>query len=105
MGDDKAKMYERGYRDSKGTVVYNQGFEKRFVDGTNIAIEGIPGLNGTDYLVLIKESDLVLAVDVEGEEMNLKMGMDQYEENIWIKGRFGAGFQIHFPSQVVVANY
>ena len=105
MGDDKAKMYERGYRDNLGTVVYNQGFEKRFVDGTNIAIEGIPGLNGTDHLVLIKESDLVLAVDVEGEEMDLKIGMDQYEENIWIKGRFGAGFQIHFPSQVVVDNY
>jgi hypothetical protein len=105
MGDDKAKMYDRGYRDNLGTTVYNTGFEKRFVDGTNIGIEGIPGLNGTDKLVLIKESDLVLAVDVEGEEMDLKVGMDQYEENVWIKGRFAAGFQIHFPSQVVVDNY
>jgi len=105
MGDDKVQMYERGYRDNKGTVVYNKGFEKRFVDGTNIAIEGLPGLNGTDYLVLIKESDLVLTVDVEGEETSLEMGMDQYRENVWIKGRFAMGFQIHFPSQVVVSNY
>ncbi len=105
MGDDKAKMYERGYRDNKGTVVYNQGFEKRFVDGTNIEIVGVPGLNGTDKLVLAKRDNLILAVDVDGEEMDFKVFMDQYEENVLVKARFALGIQIHFPSEVAVDNY
>jgi hypothetical protein len=105
MGDDKTKMYERAYRDTHGAVVYNQGFEKRYVDGTNIEIVGVPGLNGTDKLVLAKRDNLILAVDVDGEEMDFKVFMDQYEENVLVKARFALGIQIHFPSEVAVDNY
>lgn len=105
MGDDKAKMYERAYRDVHGAVVYNQGFEKRFVDGTNIEIMGVPGLNGTDKLVLAKKSNLILAVDVDGEEMDFKVYMDVDQENVRVKARFAVGLQIHFPGEVAVDNY
>ena len=105
MGDDKAKMYERAYRDTHGAVVYNQGFEKRFVDGTNIEIVGVAGLNGTDKLVLAKRDNLILAVDVDGEEMDFRVYMDNDMENVRIKARFAMGVQIHFPSEVAVDNY
>lgn len=105
MGDDKAKMYERAYRNTHGAVVYNQGFEKRFVDGTNIEIVGVPGLNGTNKLVLAKKSNLILAVDVDGEEEDLMVYMDQDMENVRVKGRFAVGIQIHFPGEVAVDNY
>lgn len=104
MGDDKAKMYERAYRDTHGAVVYNQGFEKRYVDGTNIEIVGVAGLNGTDKLVLAKRDNLILAVDVDGEEMDFKVYMDQDEENVRVKARFAMGVQIHFPGEVAIDN-
>lgn len=104
MGDDKAKMYERAYRDTHGAVVYNQGFEKRYVDGTNIEIVGVAGLNGTDKLVLAKRDNLILAVDVDGEEMDFKVYMDQDDENVRVKARFAMGVQIHFPGEVATDN-
>lgn len=104
MGDDKAKMYERAYRDTHGAVVYNQGFEKRYVDGTNIEIVGVAGLNGTDKLVLAKRDNLILAVDVDGEEMDFKVYMDQDDENVRVKARFAMGVQIHFPGEVAIDN-
>ena len=104
MGDDKAKMYERAYRNTHGAVVYNQGFTKRFVDGTNIEIVGVPGLNGSDKLVLAKRDNLILAVDVDGEEMDFKVYMDQDEENVRVKARFAIGIQIHFPGEVATDN-
>ena len=105
MGEDKVKLYERAYRDTHGSVVYNAGFEKRFVDGTNIAIEGVGGLNGTDKLVLARRSNLVLAVDLANEEQDLMVYMDQDMENVRVKGRFAMGVQLHFPSEVSVDNY
>lgn len=105
MGDDKKKVYEQAYRNTHGAVVYNQGFTKRFVDGTNIEIVGVPGLNGTDKLVLAKKSNLILAVDVDGEEEALRVYMDVDQENVRIKGRFAMGIQIHFPGEVAVDNY
>lgn len=104
MGDDKAKMYERAYRNTHGAVVYNQGFEKRYVDGTNIEIVGVPGLNGTDKLVLAKRDNLILAVDVDGEEMDFRVYMDNDMENVRVKARFAMGVQIHFPGEVAIDN-
>lgn len=105
MGDDKKKIYEQAYRNTHGAVVYNNGFEKRFVDGTNIEIVGVPGLNGTDKLVLAKKSNLILAVDVEGEEEDFRVYMDQDMENVRIKARMAFGVQLHFPGEVAVDNY
>ena len=105
MGDDKKKTYEQAYRNTHGAVVYNNGFEKRFVDGTNIEIVGVPGLNGTDKLVLTKKSNLILAVDVEGEEDDFMVYMDQDMENVRVKARLAMGVALHFPGEIAVDNY
>lgn len=105
MGHDKAKMYARGYRDTYGANNNYTSFEKRFVDGTNIEIIGVAGLHGTDKLVLARKSNLILALDVEGEEQDFMVYMDQDQENVRIKARFALGVQINFPGEVAVDNY
>lgn len=105
IGDDAMKIYERDYRDTHGAVVYNQGFEKRFLDGTNIEIVGVPGLNGSDKALLTKQSNLLLAVDSMAEENDFRVYMDIDQENVRIKNRFAWGIQIIHPDEVVVNNY
>lgn len=105
IGDDSMKLYERDYRDTHGSVVYNDGFGKRFLDGTNIEIVGVPGLNGSNKAILSKKSNLLMAVDSLADENNFRIYMDIDQENVRIKNRFAWGIQIIHPDEVVVNNY
>jgi hypothetical protein len=104
MSKPNRKLYERAYRDTYGANTANGSFEKRFVDGTQIELVGVGGLSGNDRLLLIRKSNLILAVDMDGEDQDLKVYMDQDDENVRVKARFAFGVAINFPSEVVVDN-
>lgn len=96
--------YFRDYQNAYTASVYNQSFEKQYLDGTRIEVISVPGLFGTDQGLLTKKKNLWVAVDIEGEEEDLRLGMDDREEWIWVKSRFKMGFQVEFPGEVVTLN-
>ncbi len=79
-----------------------------FIDGTNIQIVAVPGLTGTiekDKIVLTKKSNMWWGFDVEGEESNLRTGMDEFEKNVWVQSDWKFAFNFGKPEELVVNNF
>lgn len=69
--------------------------------GTNIRIESVPGLNGTDRMFAAQASNLIIGYDMEGEEDELKMWYSDDDDLVKSSVRFMRGTQVAFPAQIV----
>ncbi len=62
-------------------------------------------LTGTGTIIITRKGNFAMAVDLEGDLTNIKMGMDQYEEKLWWKMRFKAGVAINDIAATSILYY
>ena len=76
-------------------VLQNGSFAEFNFPGFPVPVVVQNFLTGTGTIILSRNRNMVVALDLESDFTNIKMGMDQYEENIWWKFRFkgGVGFR------------
>ena len=76
-------------------TLQNGSFQEFFFPGTRVPVVIQTHLTGTGTIILTRKGNFVVALDLESDFTNIKLGMDQYEENIWWKFRFkgGVGFR------------
>lgn len=76
-------------------VLQNGSFAEFNFPGFPVPVVVQNFLTGTGTIILSRNRNLVVALDLESDFTNIKLGMDQYEENIWWKFRFkgGVGFR------------
>lgn len=106
MSHQAARNYDRAYRSTFTALPSNTQFEKRFIDGTNIELIGVNGITlASDNMILAKRENLWVAVDVDGEEMDMVVFLDEFKENVRVKARFKMDTQINFPDEIVVNGF
>jgi len=69
-------------------------FGEFFFPGTKVPVVVQSFLTGTGMIILTRKNNFVVAMDLESDFTEMKMGMDQYEEFLWWKFRFKAGVGI-----------
>lgn len=78
--------------------------ESILIPGTNVRIEGVGGLNGTDKVYASYADNFVYAVDLTGDEEEYDFFYDRKEQAHLLTVAFMAGTQIAFPDMVVRAQ-
>lgn len=63
-------------------------------DGTNVRIYAQPALTGSGTIIMSRKGNFTLGFDLESDNTGLRVGLDQYEENIWytLRTKIGTGF-------------
>lgn len=96
MGHTEFYNYLLDYRATHGTLTHAQDENGLFRPyGTRAVIQPVAGLSGTSYIVAAENGNLAVAHDLMSDTSTVKVGMDQYDENVWMKMRFkmGVGFR------------
>ena len=96
MGHTEFYYYLLDYRATHGALTHAQDENGLFRPyGTRAVIRPVAGLSGTSYIILAQNGNLAMAADLMTDASELKVGLDQYQENIWAKMRFkmGVGFR------------
>lgn len=99
------RLYRKGFRSDFGALPYNQDFNRTFIEGTDIELVPVVGLDGTNKMLLTNTDNLILASDLMGEENSLRVYPDVHWLKVHATGQFKLGTQIHFPEEVVTNNY
>ena len=102
MGTDAMRHYDINYRNVYGDTTHASNFNERFLQGTQVALEAIPVLNGSDYIVLTPNQNLAILTDLLSDLSTFKFGMDQYERNVWGTADFKFGCGVRNITQVKV---
>lgn len=71
------------------------------VPGTGIRLEAVHGLDGTGDLYATRLSNIVEAVDLDGEEENYKMWYSEDNNDVRFRAEWKYGVQVAFPAEVV----
>jgi hypothetical protein len=71
------------------------------VVGYNVKLVGVPGLSGTNRLILGQEDNFVLGVDLENDFEEFKMWYSEDDDNLKYRLRFKRGVQVAKPSEIV----
>ena len=105
VGYDTYRLYSRALIEANlyhFNGVENQGGEfMQFVPGTNVKIVAFKGINGTDRMVLSRQANLYVGVDMlnDYEDFSIFYSMDNQE--VRFVSKFKVGTQIAFPSLLV----
>jgi len=91
-GHDVVRKYSQQYRADFTAAPYNTEFNKFMVDGTNVMLIPCAGLTGTNVMYLVKNDVFVQGSDLLTDQASIMMGMDQFEEYVWVKAKFRIGF-------------
>lgn len=83
--------------------LYNPG-ALTTIPGTNVKLEVVSGLNGTNKIIASRLSNLRAIMDEAGEETKAVMFTDPITTNSYIDFHFGGGVQVVFPSQAYYAT-
>lgn len=109
MGSDVRRTYLKKYRSSLTALPYNTSFDKIEIDGTTIELVGVPGLTGTDQIVLIRKEDMWYGFDMAGEvnapSFTVQQGTGSERFYTFVSHRFHLGFQINYVEKAVVNGY
>jgi hypothetical protein len=64
-------------------------------EGTNVRIYSQAALTASKAIILSRDGNFTLGFDLEGDNTNLRVGLDQYEENIYytLRTKLGTGFR------------
>lgn len=95
-----ARFYKRDYRTEFGAANDYQGMNKEdeqiLMDGTNCLITPIPGMAGSQRIIVTTPDNLARVVDGEAEIDNLNLTFVRNRREIEVMGdfKFGVGFPI-----------
>ena len=90
-GHDVVRNYSKQYRADHGALEYNTEFNKPIVDGTACMLIGVSGLTGQNTAFLTRTDNFHRGHDIIGEQEALRIGMDQFDEFVWVKNRMKHG--------------
>jgi len=90
-GHDVVRNYSKQYRADHGALEYNTEFNKPIIDGTACMLIGVSGLTGQDAVFLTRTDNFHRGHDIIGEQEALRIGMDQFDEFVWVKNRMKHG--------------
>ena len=87
------RFYEKDYRTRYGTLPYNNGMTKSFIDGSGIEFMVEPGLDGFDRPLFVPRNNFVRLYD-SSDNANLTIDYDARERDIAVvvDGQAGCGF-------------
>lgn len=102
MGHDAFRAYDLNYRTTHGDYVRANEMGNLVVQGTQVRIIPVGGLNGQNAMYLTPNANFSTAMDLASDIEAPKIGMDQYMENVWVKLRWKQGFGLRDFSQVFV---
>jgi hypothetical protein len=91
-GEDVIRKFAKQYRNDFTSSAYNREFNKWQIDGTNVMLIGCPGLVGKNEAYLANPDVMVQGSDLIGDKDQIEMGMNQYNEHVWVKVKFRLGF-------------
>lgn len=74
------------------------------IPGTNVRLEGVYGLNGTNKAVCTYLENLYLGTDLENSQEVFKFWFDENDDLFKLKILFNLGTQVAFPDLVVTAS-
>ena len=72
------------------------------IPGTNIKMIAVAGLNGQGKMILAEASNLVVGVDLLGEEESFKIRYSEDNEEVRFSTQFKVGFTTAFPERIVI---
>lgn len=93
-GHDVIRKYEQQYRSDYTAAPYNGRFEKIMPDGTVVQMIGCSGLTGRSEINLVDSQIFVQGSDLLSDQDNIEMGMNQFNEYVWVKVKFRLGFAV-----------
>lgn len=70
--------------------------------GTTKTVEAVPGLNGTNRIVMAKRSEMVFGTDLESDFDNFELWYSQDDDKLYMRSKFRAGVQVPFLDQIGV---
>lgn len=105
MSWQNLRLYRKAYRADHSGLNYNDNFNKTFIDGTNIELVTMAGLDGEDKMVLADPNNLILGADLAGEENAIRFYPDVHELKVHATGQSRIGTQVQFGEEIAVANY
>lgn len=94
------RNYDIDYRTNFGDSTHATDFNNDFVQGTNIRFRVVGGLTGSDFMCITPKDNLSVVVDLSSDESTITAGMDEFEENVWIKTKFKKGYGARNYSQI-----
>lgn len=104
MGVDNARIYTVALANANQFHFTATGdeFLKGFTaPGTNLKVLPLPGLSGTNKIIVADPTNLVFGTDLEHEWEQFKMWFSDDDDKLKMKARWKSGVQIMFPSELV----
>ena len=103
MSPQEFNFYFQNYRKLFGDNLVTPGLAQLstgaetgvYFPGTKIEIVVQNFLTGTGVIVITRKGNFAVALDLEADMSDIKMGMDQYDEKMWWKMRFKGGVGIN----------
>jgi hypothetical protein len=108
MGYDSAEIYRQALMDANlFHVPSGDGNQTMYAEGSVYEIVPVHGLdvssgNTTNSIYALKWSNVFLGVDMVGEEDKAEVGLDQYKKNVWYSFMHRRGWQVAYPSEIVL---
>lgn len=72
---DVYNKYNEAYQSVVGPVVYNTGYTKRFIEGTNVELVPLVNKSGSNYIHLSTKGNMLIGVNQVGEEETVAVDM------------------------------
>ena len=109
MGFAEVRAYARAFRTlnryNAQPINEDEGDQFRLVvDGTNVTIQGVKGLNGTGKAMLSPADNLVFGTDLLDESSKYVIKYDEFENQVKAAAYWKMGVQAKWARYVVVYN-
>ena len=72
------------------------------IPGTDMVLNKVPGLNGTDQIYTGKMMHFIFGTDLEGDLDTLEVWYSQDDDVIYVRSKFRAGVQVPFLNEIGV---
>lgn len=82
LNEETKDFYEENYQAIHGTLPYNTGFTKKYLDGSNIEIIVEEGLAGFDRPIITTRENLVFLYDDENKQNNVDFDYQKRDRSL-----------------------
>ncbi len=83
-------MYNAHYQTSRGPIVYNNSYNKQYIEGTMIEFLVEPGLSGYETPIITTRNNLVFLYDDDFESMDFTFDYNKRNEDLALIAKFQA---------------
>ena len=102
------EMYVDDYQNTVGSLVYNKGFEKTYLEGSDNNCELVPliGKKAAPYLQITPKSNLLVGVNQKGEEekIEVRRGDNPFKLQFVTTMFFGTQYETISPEKLLVGK-